>query len=424
MASDQRHEAQLITGSAVVPLVRATRMRGGGRGSGGTLRAVSRRHHVLLVPGFFGFANLGDFAYFTHVQELLAEIGPGLGLDGEVRVVLTEPTASLPRRAALLAESLSSLLDEGPGEVSIVGHSSGGLDARLVMTPGVTLPTAVDVERCARRVGSVVTVSTPHLGTPVAHLFNNLLGQQLLRILSLATIYTLRTGRLPISVALRLARILRRPGSRPSGVLDQLFLELLADFSGSRRRAVEGFLADVRSDQGLVGQITPAGMDLFNASTLDRPGVRYGCVVTRARPPGFRSFFTAGLDAYAQATHALFVVLYRFASTTHGDRRPRVTAEHAAVLRRAYGRIPDLRANDGIVPTLSQLRGDPIAAVWADHHDVIGHFHLPKHVPPHFDWVASGTGFDRRQFEAVWRDIAAYLVGVRRPLGVALGPAA
>jgi hypothetical protein len=378
---------------------------------------VNRRHHILLVPGFFGFANLGDFAYFAHVQDLLAEIAPGLGLEGEVRVVLTEPTASLPRRAALLAESVSSLLDDGPCQVSIIGHSSGGLDARLLMTPGVSLPTAADVERCARSVGTVVTVSAPHHGTPIAHLFNSMLGQQLLRILSLATIYTLRTGRLPISAALRLARLLRRPGSRPSGVLDHLFLQLLADFSGTRRRAVEEFLVNVRSDQGLVAQITPAGMDLFNASTMDRPGVRYGCVVTRARPPGLRSLVTAGLDMYAQATHAIFVVLYQFASTSHGGVRPRITAEHAAVLRRAYGRIPDLSANDGIVPTLSQLRGDPVAAVWADHHDAIGHFHLPKHVPPHFDWVASGTGFDRPHFEALWRDVVVYLAGASRRVG-------
>jgi triacylglycerol lipase len=241
-----------------------------------------------------------------------------------------------------------------------------------------------------------------------------MLGQQLLRILSLATIYTLRTGRLPISAALRLAGLLRRPGSRPSGVVDQLFLQLLADFSGKRRRAVEEFLSNVRSDQGLVPQITPAGMDVFNASTRDRPGVRYGCVVTRARPPGLRSLTRAGLNVYAQATHALFVVLYRFASRTPADRRPRITVEHAAVLRRTYGRIPDLAANDGIVPTLGQVWGDLVAAAWADHHDVIGHFHLPTHVPPHFDWVASGTGFDRAQFQAVWRAIVLYAAADRR----------
>lgn len=50
-----------------------------------------------------------------------------------------------------------------------------------------------------------------------------------------------------------------------------------------------------------------------------------------------------------------------------------------------------------------------MAAVWADHHDVLGHFHRPRHVPPHFDWVASGTGFDREHFEAVWKAVARFL---------------
>jgi len=368
---------------------------------------------VLLVPGFFGFANLGDFAYFAHVQDLLTEIGPSLGLDGVVRVVNTEPTASIPRRAALLAENIAEMLSDVGGEVCIVGHSSGGLDARLLLAPDVVLPTALDVERCARSVRAVVTVATPHYGTPLAHLFGSMFGQELLRILSLATIYTLRTGRLPISAVLKLARVLRRPGSRPWGVLDQLFLQLLADFSGNRRRAMEEFFANVKSDQDLVAQLAPAGMELFNASTHDRPGVRFGCVATRARPPGLATLGRAGLSPYAQATHALFAVLYRFAAGSPRDHRPRITVEHAAVLRRAYGRVPDLDANDGVVPTLSQIWGDPVDAVWADHHDVIGHFHHPTHVPPHFDWVASGTGFDRHRFEALWRNVADYMGGSR-----------
>lgn len=367
-------------------------------------------HHVVLVPGFFGFANLGDLAYFAHVDDFLRESLPPLGVQGAIRVVQTEPTASLPRRAVLLAETVSALLDEQGGEVSIVGHSSGGLDARLFASPGASLPTPVDVERCARSVRSVVTVSSPHHGTPLAHLFNSMLGQQLLRLLSLATIYTLRSGRLPMKAVVRLARLVKLRGARPAGLLDQLYAELLADFAGDRRRAVEEFLSNVTADQGLLAQITPAGMEVFNASTSERPGVRYGCVVSRARPPGLRSLARAGFRGYAHATHALFVALYRFASG--GGRRaprPRLRVEHAAVLREAYGRVPDAGANDGIVPTLSQVRGEPIAAVWADHHDVIGHFHKPTHVPPHFDWVASGTGFDREQFERLWGAVARWI---------------
>jgi hypothetical protein len=208
---------------------------------------------------------------------------------------------------------------------------------------------------------------------------------------------------------LRLARLLRVGKAPPSGVLEQLYQQLLADFSAERRRAVETFLAGVRTDQGLVAQLAPAGMELFNASTEDRPGLAYGCVVTQARPPGLKSLLNASLDPYKQATHAVFVALYRFASGTPQGWMPRLDAANADVLRRAYGRIPAPAANDGIVPTMSQVRGAVLHAAWADHHDVLGHFNEPTHVPPHFDWVASGSGFDRPHFEALWEDVAAFL---------------
>jgi hypothetical protein len=372
-------------------------------------------HHVLLVPGFFGFANLGDFGYFAHVRELLAELGPAAGVDGRIRAVRTAPTATLRKRAALLAEAIAEVLDEAGGEVSVVGHSSGGLDARLMVSPEVSLPTEVDVERCARAVRAVVTVATPHYGTPVALFFNNLLGQQLLRILSLATIYTLRAGRLPIGAVLKLARLLRRSTAPPRGVVDHLFGQLLADFSKERRAKIEEFFTSLGGDQDLVSQITPAGMEVFNASTGDRPGVRYGSVVTRARPPGVRSVIGAGFGVYAQATHALYLGLSRIAARTPLSREPPLTLLQAAPLRLAYGRIPDARANDGMVPTRSQVWGEVIRAVWADHLDVIGHFNLPTHVPPHFDWLSSGTGFTRAQFEEVWAAVASFIAASAGP---------
>ncbi len=368
-------------------------------------------HHVLLVPGFFGFATLGEFAYFAHVRDLLAEALPAAGVKGEVEVVHTIPTASLARRAALAAESVAKLVEDG-GTVSLVGHSSGGLDARLLVTPEANLPAKVDVERCARSVRAVVTVATPHHGTPLAHAFDTLLGPQLLKLLSLATIYGLRAGRLPLGVVLRLARVFRWR-TAPAGVVDQLWAQLLHDFSADRRRAIEEFFGEVGADRDLVEQITPAGTDVFNAATQDRPGVRYGCVVTRARPPGLRSFVRAGVDPYAHATHALFVALYRLAARTP-PARVRLPRERIAALSRAYRRRVDAGVNDGMVPTLSQVWGETIRAVWADHHDVIGHFHHPTHVPPHFDWVASGTGFTRAQFEAVWRDVASFVAAAAR----------
>ena len=49
------------------------------------------------------------------------------------------------------------------------------------------------------------------------------------------------------------------------------------------------------SDQSLVTQLALEAMDLFNAGTTDRPGVCYGCLVTRAAPPTLRARLANGL---------------------------------------------------------------------------------------------------------------------------------
>ena len=80
-----------------------------------------------------------------------------------------------------------------------------------------------------------------------------------------------------------------------------------------------------------------------------------------------------------------------------------------AGLARAYGQLPGPDDSDGIVPTLSQVRGQVIHTAWADHLDVVGHFAEPDREPPHFDWLSSGSGFHRNHFEALWGDVAAFL---------------
>src|SRR5439155_1114454 len=134
-----------------------------------------------------------------------------------------------------------------------------------------------------------------------------------------------------------------------------LFGQLLADFSPARRGAVETFFAEVSKDQALLPQLTPEGMDVFDAATRDRPGVRYGSVVTRARPPGVRSTLAAGLDPSAQASHAVYQALYRIASRTPQVRAPALAPAQARRLRRAYGTLPGAGANDGIVPTRARI---------------------------------------------------------------------
>ena len=326
----------------------------------------------------------------------------------------TEPTASLPRRAVRVLETIAATAPaEGP--IHLIGHSSGGLDVRLVVAPGVALPTTLDHARIADRVRTVVTVSAPHYGTPVASFFASLLGQRLLRLLSLFTMYVLRTGSLPISVLLKLGAVFARLDAHTgvnSALLDQLFGQLLADFSVERRTAIEAFFGDVGRDQALLPQLTPEAMDLFNATTRTRPGVRCGSVVGQAQKPGVRSTFAAGLDPSAQATHAVYQGLYRLAAGLPPDRVPTFTAAQSDTLRKAYGQLPPPSANDGLVPTLSQVWGDVIHATRADHLDVVGHFGDLTRDPPHYDWLTTGSGFDLYRFEALWGDVVKYIAAL------------
>jgi triacylglycerol lipase len=369
------------------------------------------KHHIFLAPGFFGFANLGDLVYFGHVRAFLLEALRQRGVDAEVIPVLSHPTASIRTRAKDLHQAIAQVAGER-GPLHLIGHSTGGLDARLFVSPGVDLGAQAGltpVEALASRVRSVVTVATPHRGTGLASFFSGLFGARLLGLLSLATVYVLRFGRIPLTYGFRLAATLvkmdHRLGWRET-LLDQLFAELLGDFSPERREALTAFFGQVGADQSLVAQLTPEGMDLFNASVQDRPGVRYGSVVTRARPPSAWSHLSTGLDPYAQLTQGLYALIHHRAPI----RSPSLSSAHQAGLRAAYGAFKLEAASDGIVPTLSQPYGELLAAVWADHLDVIGHFDGPEHRPPHIDWLLSGTGFRRSDFERVWTQVAEFVL--------------
>jgi len=377
---------------------------------------MDRTHHIYLVPGFLGFANLGRITYFGHVTRILTERLTAAGLEPHLHIVRTPPTASLPARAARLAETIDATAQRGGAPLHLIGHSSGGLDVRLLTAPGVGLPTALDVERLAARVRTVVTVATPHHGTPLASFFTTLRGQQLMQLLSLSTIYVLHFGYLPLAALLWMGSLLVRFGGlvANSTLLDELFGRLLQDFTPGRRRAVRGLLRAVVRDQALMLQLTPEAMEVFNASVLQRDGIRYGAVVTQAARPSLLSTLGVGLDPAAQVTHALYSALYRHIAPAPARDSAPLAPDQARALRHAYRAMPLPAANDGIVPTLSQPWGHVVHTALADHLDVLGHFGDAAHDPPHVDWLVSGSGFDRRRFEALWADVAHFLVADAR----------
>jgi hypothetical protein len=348
---------------------------------------MAATHHVFLIPGFFGFVNFGRLVYFMHVREFLEDAFAREGLTVEIHGVRVGPTSSMRVRTAQL---LAMVRDTAPpgAPVHLIGHSTGGLDARLLTTPGLSLDDELEVEAEARRVRSVVSIATPHRGTPLAAFFSSLLGQQVLRLLSLATITVLRRGRLPVRMIARLGATLGRMTLRqaaPVALLEQLEGELLGTVGGGEPGLIHAFLRDVHGDQALMPQLTPAAMDLFDASTGDRPGVRYACVTAEAPPPRLGTRLRLGVDPWAQATYALYTWLHR-----------------------------QVGAGDGIVPIASQRRGEVLFAATADHLDVIGHFGDPHRQPPHTDWIHTGARFDRPQFEAMWTSVTRFVAAAAR----------
>jgi hypothetical protein len=147
----------------------------------------------------------------------------------EARIVRcrTQPTASIPRRVQVLREQVVRRGGLQADELHFVGHSTGGLDVRMLLTPGVKIARGDVEERIARRTRSATSVATPHHGTPLANHFLTLQGQMLLLVLSgLATSGpgrgTVLAAARAIAVAARLDDWLRGSGGRtadwlPSG---------------------------------------------------------------------------------------------------------------------------------------------------------------------------------------------------------------
>ncbi|MCO4764392.1 MAG: triacylglycerol lipase [Myxococcales bacterium] len=367
--------------------------------------------HIFLIPGFFGFTSIGELRYFRHVESFLEQEMAARGVRARVVTVPTLPTAGLRQRTTRL---LNTIVNQAGEEepIYLVGHSTGGLDARLLASPGVDLDTNWAPESVAKRIRAIVTVSTPHHGTPVAGFFTSIIGQKLLSLLSSLTLYTLRFGQLPLSMMLRIGAFATRIDDAVGldrSLLDELYASLLGDLSEERRIALESMVKEVSTDQRLMPQLAPEALDLFNASTGNRPGVGYGSVITRANPPGVRSAIRAGLDPYAQVSHSLFSFVWLIASRTPTTRIPQLSFAHREALERGFGALPTWRDSDGVVPTLSQPWGQVLHTAYGDHLDTVGHFDDPNHDPPHDDWLAAGTGFRRPDFEALWRAIATFL---------------
>jgi triacylglycerol lipase len=131
-------------------------------------------HHGLLGHGDIQLGPM-KISYFRGIDRAITQLGHPL------MVTRVHPTSSIKHRAAELKEQILRCIQTtgcDDEKVILMAHSLGGLDARYAVTK-----LGMD-----RHVAAIVTITTPHRGSPFAdwvieHLGRRLGGMQLVKFL-------------------------------------------------------------------------------------------------------------------------------------------------------------------------------------------------------------------------------------------------
>ncbi len=376
-------------------------------------------HHVYLVPGFFGFSNLGEVHYFRAVRETLERHFEVRGERVKIHGVRTFPTGSLKRRARRVLETIADTGGLEAEHIHLIGHSTGGIDARLVGSLARDLGPADVRQRVDERLRTVVSIASPHYGTPLANFFTTLYGKKLLYFITLLVFVGL--WRRPVSAAAGLLgvgfRVTDLLGLNES-MIRQITNGLLRDFTPAREREVREFLNSILEDASLMVQLTPEAMDVLNAAVEPLPSVRQVSYATVSPPPLLairRSRWKELLTPLEALLYSTLYVITMRPEPGFAYHPPLPTGEVVeAVTGRPLPFAIDPSANDGVVPSLSMIHGEFRGFVLADHLDVVGHYlRGPLEKRDGADWFLSGAMFDLDQFEGFWGDVTDVLLRLR-----------
>ncbi|CAN5633867.1 hypothetical protein BH09MYX1_BH09MYX1_01860 [soil metagenome] len=359
----------------------------------------------------FGFTRLASFDYFSHLERELGARFRDAGIELAMHVSDVPPTASVRKRSALLAKLIEHTAT-GDGPIHLLGHSTGGLDARLVASPRTHLRRHA---HWMARLCSVTTMNTPHYGTPLASFFATAKGQQVLYALSAFTVIGLSLGERPLALASVLMGVIGR-SDRTLGftlpLLDRSVDSLLGALDDARSPDVRTYLRAIQEDQGAMLQLSPEAMDVIALGFEDRPGVVYQSTASMAPPPSPRTWLGVVGHPWHSLSLALFTTLHtitgrqdeRYPCSERGDGAEERIDASEATLAKTFDGSPDLGANDGCVPLRSQIWGTLAWAGLGDHLDVLGHYR--DQTPEkdlklrHHDWLTSGSRFDDASFAA------------------------
>jgi hypothetical protein len=379
---------------------------------------------VFLVPGFLGFESLGGLEYFIDVSDVVKQ---KLGTDGVDVVVYpteTEPAGSLNRRAAKLAEQVAEHHSMDAKSVHFVGHSTGGLDIRLLLSPGNAVEQGYERAAAAGQEGarkvldalqktqSAVSVATPHYGSPIASAALRLDVDLLLRgareLLELApTSYVLAKVLEVAGIAAELLEGLPQEESFLKWVTGRVF-------SKPSDQLVH-YLRHVTADAGALRNLTQEGTDLANALLIDRPGVEYGSIITGTDK---RAGFVKTSDPFLFLNTLLFQATWRIVARENPDYpyspdSTKISTVHADDLsaKLDVGKLHiDDDTSDGVVPTASQAYGKILGVFASDHLDCVGHYpHTQADGHRVTGWVRSGAAFNSERFKLLWTKVCDFM---------------
>jgi triacylglycerol lipase len=270
-------------------------------GSGGDTERGAP-YPIVLAHGFFGFeefAGIDFITYYYGVREHLAEHGEPL-----VFTPAVDPFNSSTYRGAQLYQAIQQILAEtGHAKVNLIGHSQGGLDARVVAHDHPEI------------VASVVTLQTPHQGTPLADIALELASSPYLQDIVDAI------------VGLAAAPLWDEAGNETS-----LFLPL-----------------ELFSEEGIAS---------FNAAYPNAPGVVYASIAGR-------SDMHDGGNACAVSGAPPFVAAFN-------DEQDPLDPFFAVTDLALDGGPSEPYANDGLIRVTAARWGEFLGCLPADHLDMIG----------------------------------------------------
>jgi triacylglycerol lipase len=247
---------------------------------------------IVLAHGLFGFDHLGPLDYFYGIKDTLAANG---------RIVYAprvDAVQSAEVRGQQLLDAIEiARMETGADKVIVIGHSQGGLDARWAAAHAPT------------HIAAVVTIATPHRGSPVADV---------------------------------------SAGLTPGVAADAA--NALGDLFGLSTSG------GTTSFQGALMSLTSEGAAAFNAATPDAPGVAY--------------YSIAGRSAYAGSSSCPSAAA-GFMSTWDSDLDPLKLELVGVAGILAAASLPDTPVQDGLVTVESAKWGHFLGCIPADHLDQV-----------------------------------------------------